>query len=62
MQEGLFRNGGHRVTVEGQKRQLVDPGEGLLRQSPNQVEAEIQNLEKDKNMIVTVSILYHHWT
>ncbi len=52
MKECLLWDSGHRVAVEGQKRQFIDPGEGLLRQSPNQVEAEIQNLEKDQQIMI----------
>ena len=46
MQKRFFRHRGHGVPVQGQKGQLVDPGEGLLRQRSNQVEAEIKNLGK----------------
>jgi hypothetical protein len=45
MQKRFLRYRGHRVPVQGQESQLVDPGEGLFRQRSNQVEAEIENLK-----------------
>ena len=45
MLECLFRHRCHRVPVQGQEGQLVDAYKRLLRQRPDEVEPEVENLE-----------------
>ncbi len=44
--ERLLRQGGHRIAVQGKQGQPGDPAEGGGRQHAQQVEAQVQNLDK----------------